>query len=275
MNDNLTQPHALVEANTQDGTQDNDNSNASHTITDTTANNTLNIPTEPPAPNSNTPPTASQADFLAIGIQTTAELGKYPPQDTPCSICLERLPSTASTEVICLASACGHFFHASCISTWFDSSQECRNTCPNCRCQLFDAPSQVYTRWLDTMGSRLHRMLVERDGMAHSGLDTSDYDRVLEVMLRVQRSRIHDRRATRWGSRPGRGLRVTGELQVQNTDGNVTSSRRLWLVREMDGLERDTERRRQMRRQVDEGDGDAVHSVHGSLVALSAALGEE
>lgn len=53
-----------------------------------------------------------------------------------CAICLELFSASTQQEQELLA--CGHVFHKQCIDSW----ENCRNTCPICRCSLSDAASK-------------------------------------------------------------------------------------------------------------------------------------
>ncbi|KAF2815225.1 uncharacterized protein BDZ99DRAFT_495043 [Mytilinidion resinicola] len=53
----------------------------------------------------------------------------------PCSICREETSSTERLSVRIIQ--CGHAFHEECIWPWFTGTSQSRDTCPNCRFQLF------------------------------------------------------------------------------------------------------------------------------------------
>lgn len=82
------------------------------------------------------PKLPSQTDFLETGVVVYATPLKGSSEQ--CSICLERCITHPATPIV-QVTACEHIFHEDCILRWFTGTNQKRNTCPNCRKELFIA----------------------------------------------------------------------------------------------------------------------------------------
>lgn len=85
----------------------------------------------------------------------SSRLQSEPPrnQDKACAICLDPVTdphSTCDMLLQCKGGAiietkpCGHLFHHCCIVQWHCTARPERNTCPECRCELFIAENLTY-----------------------------------------------------------------------------------------------------------------------------------
>lgn len=78
-------------------------------------------------------------EFCCTSVLPLTVTSQRPDPNTDCSICCENLDTTTPTASIVVLTPCSHFFHTTCISSWMNSTNRSRGTCPNCRRDLFES----------------------------------------------------------------------------------------------------------------------------------------
>ncbi|KAJ8110472.1 hypothetical protein OPT61_g6694 [Boeremia exigua] len=108
---------------------------------------TLSVVVPQPTENSGTSnDLPSQQSYLKDLLPSESEPLVPQKPDASCGICLESFAESVSisaahptSKVVVELKSCRHLFHYGCILRWHTSLRPERNTCPNCRQQLFNA----------------------------------------------------------------------------------------------------------------------------------------
>ncbi|CAO2651965.1 Nn.00g002480.m01.CDS01 [Neocucurbitaria sp. VM-36] len=154
-------------------------------------------------PTHNMPALRSQAEFFMTGV---VPVGAQPSQD--CSICTEPLDEDVVQMV-----PCTHSFHCLCILTWLQGFDHQNRTCPNCRCEFYEASPEAIIQASssdsasdtssdagpdagtvnDNMMDILNSLRTEIEN-CYNGVSTLHYDHFIqfETCLQHLRYRLHE-----------------------------------------------------------------------------------
>ncbi|KAF2621337.1 hypothetical protein BU25DRAFT_483159, partial [Macroventuria anomochaeta] len=154
----------------------------------------------------------SQQQYLKDLIPLNSEPVAPPAPGTACGICLESFADVASNccmhprcrgKAIVSLQPCRHFFHYCCIARWHHSARPERNTCPNCRRELFIADSlkaeqirqltgdaQFQSREEAVAQLQPNEVLVPWEAVAMRAYAEEGVDRVIEWVRKSRRRRL-------------------------------------------------------------------------------------
>jgi hypothetical protein len=157
----------------------------------------------------------TQAEFCALHVLPLAATELRPDAGTTCTICMEVLKTTQASSNVVVLQVCSHFYHAKCILDWFNSDNQRRGECPNCRRALFLPDPLKAPPSIDSL---------------------YDYEEPAPYLPARAHGRPTTPRGLPWLSRPGRHERsVTVGLGTFEESAHAYASynRQLWLQASM------------------------------------------